>query len=466
MNKRIKNYITFSLAALLTTLSACHKGDESYYERKEVYKVTFEAIGGQDVMPVGGYYGPNGTDYKSENGNEAVDFVSDEYYSLIRQAGVNIILSPCDYYDINPKSVIKGLELCEKYDMGYFVMDGYIRNLLEQNPTDLQAKFNARVANYSGYKSYIGQTIIDEPRTYQFEMVGRGFSAVDGYQDSEIYAYCNLLPEYNNQRIDYTGTAEVVSYEQYLDQYIATVKPKFISFDHYCFTEENTPVDNIYFDNLSLIRQKAEENKVPFWTFIQCGGQWSENGWIARPDPIFPNENEFLWNVNTCLAYGAKGMEYFPLCQPPWFSDSEQGANYELNGLIGAQGNLNRWYYYAKKANEQIQAIDGVLMNSYNYGVLATGDATKAIVGSELIKDSFRQLKSVNGNAVAGCFDYNGKTALYVVNYSRTSKQQIELRFNGKVGMEITQRATVSHYTGKTLGLSLEAGEGALVVIE
>ena len=464
MKKSIK-YLLLSLLLTIPTLSSCGAQSQAeYYEQKDVHALSFEIIGGRNVMPVGAYYGPNETDYKSENANQVFDFVSDEFYSLVDAAGINFLCSTRDFYELKPQSVRKGLELSEKYNMGYFVMDSTIWDLALENPADFEKVVAERISEYSGYKSYLGQVVYDEPQTKQFDAMARTYRAIEALNLDEAYGYSNLFPVYNS-RIDYTGTAEVIDYAEYVERYLATVKPKMISYDHYLYTTENTVVDNIYFENMSIVREKAEKYGIPFWTFIQCGGQWTEKGNVARPDPIYPNEGEFIWNVNTCLAYGAKGIQYFTLTQPPWFSETQQGLNYEINGMVGALGNINRWYYYAQKANTQIQAIDHVLMNAYNYGVKLGGKAAKDITGSEVVKGAFRELQKVQGDAIVGCFDYFGKTALYVVNYSRTEKQSVALGFDGKYGMEVTQRATLRHYAGKSVKLTLEAGEGALIVL-
>ena len=41
----------------------------------------------------------------------------------------------------------------------------------------------------------------------------------------------------------------------------------------------------------------------------------------------------------------------------------------QVIGLFGANGNINRWYYYAQKINVQIDAVDEILMNAYNVAV-------------------------------------------------------------------------------------------------
>ena len=58
-----------------------------------------------------------------------------------------------------------------------------------------------------------------------------------------------------------------------------------------------------YYDVLSIGIHYAQDNGVPFWNYIQVIGQ--ENGLrVMRTE-------EELFQVNTSLAYGAKGINYF-----------------------------------------------------------------------------------------------------------------------------------------------------------
>ena len=122
----------------------------------------------------------------------------------------------------------------------------------------------------------------------------------------------------------------------------------------------------------------------------------------------------------------------------------------------------------AIKGMEFGEAIDHILMNSASVGVLTVGeDLEKNVTGSEKINgNSFRELKSFtasNDNAMIGCFDYKGKTALYVVNCETTKKQTVTLDFADKYGYEVIQRGESVKVAGKTMKLTLESGEGVLV---
>ena len=226
---------------------------------------------------------------------------------------------------------------------------------------------------------------------------------------------------------------------------------------------------------LAQYRLYSKKYGVPFWRMLQAGGQWNDElQWIESKDP-YPSEGELLYDVNMALCYGAKAIQYFPLIQPFHFS-YEKGGTYDFtnrNGLIGADGNLTRWYYYAKRANTQVQAVDEYLMHSSSEKILVHGDkAIEAIITAGKPTDDivaagdYRQLKSVSGDdAIVGCFNYKGKTALYVVNYSRTEKANVNLSFDkNNYRYTVIQRGETADVVGGQIPLTLDAGEGALIV--
>ena len=114
-----------------------------------------------------------------------------------------------------------------------------------------------------------------------------------------------------------------------------------------------------YFYNLSTYRANANEAGIPLWVFIQAGSQWNDaNDRFDSVTPYYPNEKQFDWNINTSLAYGAKGIQYFPLIQPSWFAYAEStDFDFERNGIIGAWGNKTQWFYYAKIFSPILQLL-------------------------------------------------------------------------------------------------------------
>ena len=86
---------------------------------------------------------------------------------------------------------------------------------------------------------------------------------------------------------------------------------------------------------------------------------------------------------------------------------------------------------------------------------------------SSLIESGkFQELQKVTGDTMVGCFNYNGKTALYVVNYDMEYAQKITLELNASHNIAMIQEAETNYVKGQTIPLDLAAGEGVLLVIE
>lgn len=464
-------------AILLATAFGCSGGGrmklierDSDYIRSEqrtpeqVATLSFDIIGGSDVMPIGAFYGPF-TSNSSSNGQKLPNYVSDEYFQKAQELGVNLFVYCPDNYSSNPSSVTKALELGEKYSIGYFVADTYMSNVARNGAKFELETFAKLVELYNSSEAFVGVHVTDEPTAKQFSGVK---SVFDGFYElglEGLQAYCNLYPTYGTT-IDYSGEGKHMTYEEYLEQYYETVHPRFLSYDHYPFETENFAQ---YIQNLSVMRSFAQEREIPFWSFVQAGGQFNDAALPIKSEPYRPSEGEMLWDINMNLAFGAKGIQYFTFIQPEHFAYAPNDTfDYYRNGLLGAMGNRNEWFFYAQKANRQISAIDHVLMNARSMGFVVSGEQATQLAGSlsdTFQNKKFRELTGVSGNAFVGCFDYQGRTALYVVNFDKTEKGQITLNFSNNYGYDVIQRAQTVGVCGKSLTLNLEAGEGALIVL-
>lgn len=473
--KRCALYMLLSLAVVFQTVGCSLKemgkdtkaADEvktviEPMETEEVITYGFDYLGGKDVMPIMGYYGPVFTN-ASWNGNDMPEYVSDEFFELIKGTGINII-GKCDVTWGHQKYV-EMLQLCEKYGLGLLVNDSRLYDSASKDMSLEEA--DNYVKDYADYTAYVGNYIVDEPQykgyfysegsTHTIENFANGFQKLN---ELGIFAYGNLFPSQMGSKDAYLN---------YLAAYLESSPVRVLCYDMYPFEKES---DNIttYFENLAIIRNAAEKTKIPFWTFIQAGGQWNDATNYFDSVEYYPTQGEFYWLVGTSLAYGAKGINYFPLIQPIWFAYSQtEPWDFQRNGLIGAYGNKTRWYYYAQDMNAQIAAVDEVLMNSVNKGIIITGEQAKADFGSNqflMEGDSWRELAGVQGDTLIGCFNYNGKSALYVVNYDYAYAQNITLDFVDNFKMKVIQDAKTSYVAGDSLELTLSAGNSALVVFE
>ena len=409
-----------------------------------VYTQTFDFIGGEDVMPISGFFGPYIPHTDVANLNSCPDYFSDDIFQKMVDVGVNLIV----YYN-NPSDFInaKYLEMCDKYGIGVFMADGYIegfiKNYQEYGEDFDYDYFTKKVLEWNEHPSFVGVHTRDEPFTPMFDSLRQVFEAFDSLGLEGKIAYSNVIS------YDYTGTSvyshyqEYVTSEDYLDGFFEATNSALLSNTFYPFTVETSDESlKNWFDHFSVAKTYTEKHKVPYWRMMQAGGYFNDAGnWQPAGDP-YPTEAEFMFDANISLAYGAKALQFFPLIQPEWFARDE-GVTYDYNrnGIIGANGELTSWGYYAKKLTKHVKAIDHVLMNASLQGVVLNGSEPTRLVATDARKteliSSFRQLESVTGgDALVGCFDYLGGTALYVVNFSRTTKNKIACNFDDKYGYE------------------------------
>ena len=476
----LKRVISLALAVSATiSLCACDTKETvsiEPMEQEEVYALGFDFIGGDDVMPIGGFYGPYSMAY-SYNGVNIPYYVSDDIYSKLSESGLNYISwSPANYAQ-KPDVVIEQLELAEKYNMGVFVNDTAYGGLHRDDVMSID-ELEKRISEYSSYPAFCGVYAVDEPGTsyYHPELKDK-----QGYIEDYVELTKNLtelgVVSYVNL-ISYKPQFGKEVYHQYLDEFSSTLEVPYLCstlypFDDMLDTDDHSlPEATLpqYFYQLDSIRAQAEKTKIPYFTYIAAGGSWSDAGDSFDSELLYPNEAQFTWNVNTALAYGTKGITYFLAIQPVHFAYGESTEfDAQRNGLLGIWGNKTQWWYYAKNVNAQIAAVDDVLMNSVSKGVIVTGEEAKedtAECSAIMEGASWRELKNVKGDTMIGCFNYQGKTALYVVNYDMEYAQHITLELYDTYNMSVTQNAEVSRVKTNSLTLDMKAGEGALIVFE
>ncbi len=441
--------------------------------------------GSKNVMPIGGYMGPadkTGTELSSKYTDVVYNYLTDYYYDLVKDAGINLILTAP--HTNGTESVIqKELELAEKYDMRVFVGPSYLFSSEAEGGGVTQTNLEQLLREYSGYSSMAGFTLQDEPAdgTYPNTVSSATWGKSPDLAKM-LSKYANLTG-FTNLFPWWTEYGDETAYRNYLNKYFELYGEgaDHLSFDYYVFPEDDDSTWNKaqYFNNLRVVKEVADAHDVPFWSTIQAGNYVSGEAQFSffGGDTKYVTEAMTLWNVNTSLAYGAKGITYYPLIQPYDYAAKGYtigsttyitGVNYERNGIIGADGNTTPYYTYIQKANQQIAAVDEVLMNATHKGFIATGTAA---TDTGFSGSSNTPLSSVSSNQTAGvfvgCFDYYGKNAYYVVNYDLNNSANITLTFDQDYALGVTVDGKFSSRStnSKAYALTLTAGNAALVVV-
>lgn len=444
--------------------------------------VSFEYLG-NNVMPITGFYGP----YSDNEVDGSTSYISEKYFKLIDDLGVNLIVWSNTDYATSAKSAMEYLRLASEHGIGVFVNDSTIVSMAGRNAIS-SSTLAGRIASYSNYDSFCGMYVVDEPDTssYFTEPGDRSVSkygelARDLQYDLGLNCYLNMYPMWN-----YTAERKT-NYEKYVQEFCETLRPKVLMWDNYPF--ESAEGLEVYFYNMSIMREYSDKYNIPFWSYIQAGGQWNDDKGYFTSKPYYPDEGQFDWNVNTSLAFGAQGIQYYPLIQPMYYAyaGTEDSPTWDFgrNGMIGANGAPTQWYGYAQQIHTHIAAIDEVLMNAEHLGVIVnaanegtilddTCDVSEQYVlatgvdgsSSEGTAACYQEIMNVDGESMIGYFDYDGKTALYVVNYDMESAQNITLEFDKTYQVKQIQNAIETNVNTQSIALDMAAGEGVLLILE
>jgi hypothetical protein len=279
--------------------------------------------------------------------------------------------------------------------------------LTDQMKLDIQ--YNSVVPGLRGF--YVS----DEPSRLDMENIASAMQWLRQTLPSSL-VYTNLTPygQPDERYYGQTPPAGGYNYNQYLNDVIAIVKPDVLMYDNYPF-RGNGSTDN-FFPNMSIIRQKALDAGIPYWTWIQS---FTDNSYYRTP-----SVTDLRMQVYSHLAYGYTGIAYFTyndMIGPAMVLNDDQQTptqvyldiqslnvevanlgktlkNLKSTGVGYVPGNHNETYYdswdifhlfpltrvVANSIPEGIglwSANTGGNSNIVSIGVVASGDANNGMIG-------------------------------------------------------------------------------------
>ena len=334
-----------------------------------------------------------------------------------------------------------GLDVAASHGLRAMLQDPLLTPAALDDPTQ-KVKLDAlisRVRNHPALEAYF---LRDEPSAGDFPALGR-LVAYLRERDPAHLAYINLFPTYaNNEQLGTEGDT-VPAYREHLRQFIETVKPQLISYDHYHFFKHQDGEQ--YFLNLAMIRDAAFGAKLPFLNIVQTSTV--VDAWRM------PNASELRWLVYTTLAYGGRGISYFTYWGP---------ASY--NGLY-KDGERTPLALDAAELNAEIGALSPELMALDSLGAYHTPPLP---LGAEAIPADAPVQIVGPGEFVLGLFGSGGRvTAFMVVNrdYRRAAVARVRLPA-GTRGVQEFDRS-LGQWWGyadgaETITVNLNPGDGRL----
>ena len=319
-------------------------------------------------------------------------------------------------------------------------------------------KLDALIERVRGHPAMYAYFITDEPNQTNFAGLGKLVTYLRE-RDPAHLAYINLFPTYaNNGQLGTQGDT-ITAYQSYLDQFVDTVKPALLSYDHYQFAVKGDNAD--YFLNLALVKQKAEQARVPFLNIVQAC-TWAKSMRVPTP-------NEMRYLVYTTAAYGAEGISYYVYSCPGH------------TGMIAhADGTPTVRYDALKSLNREFVAIASQLQSWRSLGVyhagmlppgaLALAEDAPVRLEPPLPLAEYRPPKPVKG-VLLGFFAPNqgqrgGPTQAVIVNLDYEAEITLGLSADARFQLFDATAGTWSRPGQKHIQLRLPPGGGKLLRVK
>lgn len=442
-----------------------------------------------DEMMLLGFLGPRDS-YVNVGGGYLPSTIRDDVFKNLAAAGINYLADNNQSYSgVLVESSQEILRLAAKYGINYYmaaydvVQIGTVvgkdgdKEIYESTIASADAIL-AKLKEMYQYESFGGLYLRDEPSTDLFDEIRTVIEGIAQIKDqiaadAVLNYYVNMFPNVGSRLSNYSGYVQKngtfvssVSWDDYLKYGITDTGMNYVSFDSYPFKDDGTNEDT-FLNYLGRINKVAQTNNVPWMGAAQVGG-----GQPAFGDNRELTEAELNWDVNAMLAFGAKGIMYYVTVAPPYFNSAADGSASGMT-MIDLNGETTKYYDYVAKINNQIKAMDHVLMNATHVGVIMNGSGLMSYsenTGKTNLLNTTTEKKSVklggvSGTAMIGAFDYNGQTALLVVNNDVEKANAITLTFIDSYAYEIIQDGLTSWQTGGVATLNLKAGSCALIVV-
>lgn len=287
-------------------------------------------------------------------------FINETQYRRIKEAGLNAIYGLYETVGEDRDHVKKALDMAEKAGIRYLVRD---RHVLE---CDDMTELRQRLDDLMAHPAAMGVLAVDEPGHESFKDIRAARDRFkEAYPDKMFYV--NLLPMYATDaqirhgafRLD-GDPVSTEAYRDYLRRYVNIVGPDVVSYDFYPFEGSFPGVREDYFTQLDLMSRLDK----PLWCFIQTV-KFNEKTRV-------PTLEDIRFQVNTSLAYGHTGIQYFTYFLPlPGERESFSGA------MIDHQGKKTDVYESVKTVNDENDKLYTCIPDLRWVGVWATAETMR-----------------------------------------------------------------------------------------
>lgn len=270
-------------------------------------------------------------------------------------------------------------------------------------PLDGEMANSIKDKKVTGHPAFAGNVIDTEFSTKKFAEVAKFVALSKQENPGKIPMIC-MFPT-----IAGPEALGAPSYEEFLDRYIAEVKPSLLCYDNYAMMEDGS-LNRSWWDCLEIYRAKSLKHKIPFWPVMQSNGHMRYR---------VPNQADLLFQAYSSVAYGATGLGYFTY-------HAYAVGNYR-GAPIDQFGNETPTWAYMANTNQQILTLAPILMKLTSTEVYHIGgeipEGCRGPSATSLIRD-------IEGPALIGDFVHqDGSRYVMVVNKDLQKSLQLWPKF-------------------------------------
>ena len=444
--------------------------------------------------------------------------LTDEVFKKLKDVGINRIFG--FGWDSREETKIKTLELCEKYEIGYFpALDSFgayisldskerkaFDNWNEVEIKEADERLIQEVKKYLPYKAFKGVFFGDEAGylslngvAHAKKVFSENFPGLEFHFNFFSYSinepiFWGGMELSRNPNLEYKKPFELDAkhqitfenrfrfYNLLVEHLLDQTKFEFISQDKYPFEpfwkEVPTSVHVALFELNGFFAEKKKKYGFNFYNYLQAGQ------WATGSERKHMSEGEMLLQTNVTIGYGHEGYAYFPGCFPIDFIFSLE-MDYAKNGassLIDINGNEGEVYAFAKKEQEFVSLIEEDILSSEFLGVASYGTYKNGFLEKDistlpdnecifrgnlpnfvLYRDPGLNVSSTN-EVMVSSFIRNGKKRYFVTNLSSAFFNEVSIELKeGKYA--VIQEREKSHFDGE-VQLTLKPGEAAYLIQE
>ncbi|MEN8157155.1 MAG: hypothetical protein ABFS10_09395 [Bacteroidota bacterium] len=379
-----------------------------------------------------------------------------ERYQEIADAGIEYLVPGNGTFNLEQN--LKALELAEQVGIGIIPIDmRFLPFALKPDVSIDTAVIKQMARDYKDHPAFAGYFVKDEPSINMYPAL-KEIADVIYSEDPVNETFSCLFPTYGT--LTQFG---VEDYRDYIRSFIETVQPGLLSYDSYVLRNEET-IYGEWFKNLDIVRDETHKADIPFLVFIQSIG--IEEGLRV------PGRAEILWQVNTALSYGARGIGWFSYWTPnPGMGlPHVEGASapvieHYYNGPIDIDGNRTDMYDYVREANLYLKKAGKGLLGWDNTDVARYENGTMVQGGSSPVVS----LNEEEGNVIIGTYRNEEHARIVISNAScdKSTSFALSMAANWELDQVFTSiDADPSGQNGSMLDWTIKAGGSVIIELK